>query len=199
MKKLLLTSDGLSTEKIRKEFLKLVGKPAINIKVLYIPTAANVSENKSYVEIDKKNIFSVGISENNFIEFDLDNLGRNANFDEIDAIFIEGGNTYYLLKRVRETGFDKVLIKLLNRGAVYVGISAGSILAGPDISISQKENQFGLTDFTGLNLTNRAISPHFQKKERGIINSFEERTNHKALPLNDGQALLILGDVEEII
>lgn len=47
MKKLLLTSDGLVNPKIGQQFLELIGKDPKEIRVLFIPTAAEYKfENK---------------------------------------------------------------------------------------------------------------------------------------------------------
>ena len=39
-----------------------------------------------------------------------------------DIIFVEGGNTFYLLKAMRECNFEKVIRKLLKEGKVYIGV-----------------------------------------------------------------------------
>ena len=50
-----------------------------------------------------------------------------------DIIFVEGGNTFYLLKAMRACNFEKIIRKLLKEGKVYIGASAGSIVAGKTI------------------------------------------------------------------
>lgn len=195
--KLLLTSNGLSTEKIKKEFLRLVGKPVGEIKILFMTTASGAHKVPTpWLDRDKEILFNLGISKNNLVEFNFD---KKIKIEEFDVLFIEGGNTYYLLKRIREEGFDKEILLFVKKNRLYLGVSAGSVLAGPDISISHGDDNLGLTDFTGLKLIDKVICPHFQKKDPIIIENFEKKTKCKTLPLNDGQALLIEGKMEEII
>ncbi len=53
--------------------------------------------------------------------------------DDIDAVYVCGGNTAYLLSRVREAGMDAALQAFLARGGVYVGVSAGSAIAAQNL------------------------------------------------------------------
>lgn len=199
--KLLLTSSGLSTEKIKKEFLKLIGRPAKEIKILLIPTAGNLKEDKSYIERDKGDLIRLGILKENLIEYDLDKINENIDFEDIDAIFVEGGNTFYLLKKVRETGFDKKIIDLVKRGVVYIGVSAGSILACPNIETASPfdNNIANLKDLTSLNLTSVIISPHFTNTNENKIKELENKLKYKLIRLTDSQALLIIGNKSKII
>jgi dipeptidase E len=201
MKKLLLTSNGFTNLNLGNKFLELVGKSAGKIKVLYIPTASNVEKDRSYTEINKQEIIRVGIKKENLVEFDLDKNPDYGLLRNIDSIFVEGGNTFYLLSRVRQTGFGKKILELVNAGVVYVGVSAGSILACKDIKVAEPfdRNDYIIKDFEGLGLTNKIIVPHFQRKDDKLIKDFETRTGYTITRLNDGQALLVTGDLEKII
>src|SRR5690349_12841403 len=60
-----------------------------------------------------------------------DLAGHLAGFD---VLYVQGGNTFYLLDRMRRSGADGIIHKLVAaHGMVYCGVSAGSIIAGPDI------------------------------------------------------------------
>jgi len=60
-----------------------------------------------------------------------DLAGHLAGFD---VLYVQGGNTFYLLDRMRRSGADGIIRKLVAaHGTVYCGVSAGSIIAGPDI------------------------------------------------------------------
>lgn len=197
----MLTSSGLENKVLKDKFLELVDKPAADIKVLFVPTAANVQENTSYVDKDKKDILKIGITSENFIEYDLDKDVSNISLDEIDVIYVEGGNTFYLLDKVRKTGFDKKIKEMVEKGVVYVGVSAGSILVGPNIGLAGPfdPNDFGVTDYTGVNLTDKVICPHYNEKNEAFINKFKEKDNYEIVRLNDGQALVVEGKREEVI
>ncbi len=201
MKKLLLTSSGFDNPKISKEFLKLVDKPADEIRILFIPTASRTKEELIYVNESKKELINLGIKKENIINFNLDKKIEDNELENIGSIYVCGGNTFYLLHKVRQTGFENKIKELINKGVVYVGVSAGSVLSGPDISIAKPfdKNDIGLKDTTGLGLTDKIISPHFQSKEERIIADYEKETNKKVLRLNDEEALLILDNKTKLI
>ena len=48
----------------------------------------------------------------------------------IDVIWAEMGNTYNLCYHIWKSGADKVITDAMDGGAIYVGASAGSIMAG---------------------------------------------------------------------
>jgi peptidase E len=200
MMKLVLTAAGFSNQKIIDEFLKMVGKPVQEIKVLFIPTASRTEEELKYVEIAKKELYDIGVQKNNLTTFNLDKeITRNEL--GVDAIYVCGGNTFYLLHKLRKTGFDKTIKEMARKGVVYVGVSAGSVIAGPTIITAQgfDENDVGLDDFTGLKLTNKVIIPHAEHKGKGKIEDLKKKVKHGTVPLTDNQALLINNSETRII
>jgi dipeptidase E len=50
-----------------------------------------------------------------------------------EAIFVDGGNTYALLDRLRRSGLLAAIGDRVRAGVPYIGSSAGSNLAGPNI------------------------------------------------------------------
>ena len=195
MKKLLLTSTGFENPNLSKEFLRLVKKSPAEIKVLFIPIAAKTKEELKYVKESKKELINLGIKK--IIE-----AKKRINYKkDFDAIYICGGNTFYLLHRIRELGFDRLIKRLVKEGKIYIGVSAGSIIAGPNIEIASPfdKNKVNLNDLTGLNLTNIIVSPHYCKKEEKIVENFKKKSKYKVVPLTDKQALLILGNKKRVI
>jgi len=186
--KLLLTSDGLSSKKIKKEFLRLLDKPAAENKILVMHTWQNI---KTIV----KGLITLGIKKENIISVNIRH--KVSKIPEFDVFYSLGGNTFYILDRVRKTGFDKIIKKSIKQGKLYIGLSAGSILIGPDISISFDENSGFSTK--GLNLIKIIISPHFNKKRVPRIKSFIKKMRYPIVPLKDKQALLINGKTKRLI
>ncbi len=201
MKKLLLTSAGFENPKIGTKFLEIIGKPASEIKIIFIPTAAVTEGEKYYVGKCKKELLEVGIDEENIKVLDLDHQISYSEVAGFDVIYVCGGNTFYLLNMVRKTGFDKVIKQFLEKGKVYMGVSAGSILMGPNIEIAKlgDKNECGVTNFTGLGYIDSSISPHYNDDEHKKVEDFKKKANYPILPLTDNQALLILDKKTEII
>lgn len=88
------------------------------------------------------------------------------------AIFIGGGNTYKLLKELRDSGFDKKLLTFLNSGGIVYGGSAGAMIFGKTIEteIHTGSQNYGLTDLSALDqLNGYDIWCHYTPKEDPII------------------------------
>ncbi len=117
MKTLLLASSGSTIT----EFLpKIIDKPIKELKIGWITTASKGVDDLSYLERHKENMIKLGW---NFEEIDIE-VKSNEELKEIleskDAIHIEGGNTFYLLKAIKETGFDRLLKEFIEKGKIYM-------------------------------------------------------------------------------
>ncbi len=201
MTKLLLTSTGLANQNITNQFLQIIDKPVSQIKIIFVPTASRTDEELKYVDESKKELLDLGILENNIKTLNLDKLVSFDEVEDFDVIYICGGNTFYLLKKVRETGFDKVIIEFAKTDKLYFGVSAGSILVCPNINIASPfdENDVNLTDLTGLNLTDVIVSPHYKDEEKTIIDDFKKKSQYEVVPLTDEQALLVVDGETKIV
>ena len=82
---------------------------------------------------------------------------KNApNLENYKAVFIGGGNTFKLLKEIKESNFDCTLKEYFNNGGFVYGGSAGTIIFGKIIKTSSHadKNFVNLKDLNGLNLLN---------------------------------------------
>lgn len=191
--KLFLTSQGLSA------FPDFVGKDPKDIKIAFIPTAANPYTNKPFVERDWK-----FFEDRDYQLKEIEIAGKEESELErllkgFDVIFLTGGNTFYLLEKIRESGFDRVIKKLVENGVIYAGESAGAIVAGPNIEpvefMDHKEEAKSLTDYTGLGLIDFIPLPHYDNPKYGdafkdIIASCD-KLNLKREVLTDDQAIIV--------
>ena len=201
MTKLLLTSTGLANQNITNQFLQIIDKPVSQIKIIFVPTASRTDEEIKYVHESKKELLDLGILENNIKILNLDSPVSFQEVEDFDVIYVCGGNTFYLLKKVRETGFDKIIIEFAKTDKLYFGVSAGSILVCPNIDIASPfdENDFNLTDLTGLNLTDVIVSPHYKDEEKTIIDDFKKKSQYEVVPLTNEQALLVIDGETKIV
>lgn len=197
MKKILLTSSGLGNKKVQKEFLNLLDKQIKDIKILLV-FGVKTEEEMLYVEESKKELIVLGIQEKNI---------ANANINEdipllekdFDVIYFCGGNTYYLLDRIKKLDLDSLIKNLIIKGAIYIGVSAGSIIASKDIKIAGwgaegDENEVELEDLSGLGFTNIAIFPHYKNSLKEEIKEFKKKVDYPVQELRDGEAILIMGN-----
>jgi len=195
MKKLLLTSNGLSSRKLRKEFVKLLNKPVEETKVLIMYTQRR--RYKRHIRKIKRTLVLSGINKKNII---LANISKKTkkNYD-FDIFFSCGGNTFYILDRVRKTGFDKIIKKAVKKGKIYISVSAGSIIVHKSIEIAGwgkwgDINEINLKNLKGLNLTNLAIYPHYLKIMKKSVDEFKKKVKYPVKEIRDRQAVLILGN-----
>jgi len=203
-RKLLLTSQGIQKD-FQEVFLTLLSKQSKDIRVSFVTTAALGEEkNPQWLTIYRDQLKSLGISN---IE-DLDIRGKTYELlqnilCEKDIIFMNGGNSFYLLKWIKESSFDNLLPRLLNKGVIYVGVSAGSYICCPTIEQStwkhQDRNKVGLKDFSALNLVPFLISAHYEEKYKTIIEQAAKTTKYPIVTLNDAQAVLVIDNAYEIV
>ena len=201
MKRLLLTSTGFTNPKLGDRFLALLEKDPLNTKVLFIPTASRSGDEMKYVKESENELVQLGIQKENIAWLDVGNVAAVGDIDSFDVIYVCGGNTFFLMQKLRDTELDKKIIELVNRGKVYVGVSAGSVIAGPDVSIANPfdENDIGLKDMSGLNLTNKVVTPHYNDKEESIIGEFKKKLPYPVVPITDSQAVEEIGDNSTIV
>ena len=131
--KLLLTSTGFSNPKLGQRFLRMAGKPAAEIRALFIPTAAIEPDAIDMLPACLGDLRGLGIPDAHIRVCDLHQPVTAAELDDIDAVYVCGGSTAYLLQRVNEAGFGEALRTFLARGGVYVGVSAGSVIAAQNL------------------------------------------------------------------
>ncbi|MFH1582445.1 MAG: Type 1 glutamine amidotransferase-like domain-containing protein [bacterium] len=200
--KLFLTSAGLVPE-TTESFLKMLNKKPDETSLCFITTASHPEENKWYVEKDRERLSELGFK---VTEMDLKEENENSLNDKLkdfDVIFVEGGNTFYLLKYVRESGFDKALKPFLDKGGVYLGVSAGSMIAGLNIESAgwkhADRNTVNLQDLTGLNLVPFVIAPHIDESNIEATRECASKVNYPVIALTDKQAILIENGIQKIV
>ncbi len=198
MKKLLLTSNGFVNPKIGQEFLVMVGKNPVGIKILFVTTASRLEEEKFYVRESEKELIDLGIPKENISW--VESL-ENVEVGNYDTVYVCGGNTFYLMHEMRRTGFSKKIIEFVSSGKVYVGVSAGSVVMGPTILHVRNfdKNDIGLKDMAGFNMTDKIILPHYKNEEEEKVKEFEKENNSGVLRLSDEQALEVLDGISKII
>ena len=142
---------------------------------------------------------------------EIDIEGKNQSqlmklFEVKDIIFVAGGNTFYLLNAMRRSGFEKVIRKLLKSGKVYIGVSAGSVVAGRTIKTvgwkNADKNIVGLKDLKGLNLVPFDLFVHYTPEWVDVIKQQIKNPKKRAKNLKiitDDQAILVQGNEVDLI
>lgn len=196
----LLTSTGMN---VKEEILKILPKPPSQLRLAHIITAAKVEDNISYMINEENEMRKLGFHiENLDIEGKTEDELYNLLKDK-DVIYVQGGNTFYLLKHTKQSGFGQVVKKLISQGTIYVGVSAGSYIACPTIEQAtwkhQDRNHFGLTDLTALNLVPFLVSAHFTQEYCSIIEDRIKTTPYPVVALYDTQAVFVKDNTWKIV
>jgi dipeptidase E len=93
----------------------------------------------------------------------------------VEAVFVGGGNTYALLKRLRESGLLAALRERVLAGLPYLGSSAGANVAGPTILTTNDWNVVALDRFDALGLVPFNINPHYLAVDPAMAPGSETR------------------------
>ncbi len=182
----------------------IFGRPFSRYKMAYITTASKGVIDKGYLERDKK-FFKE--QEYNFEEIDIDGKDEQTLRDlleNFESVFVEGGNTFYLIKAIRESGFDKVVKELLPKGLIYSGGSAGAYVACPSIEMAawrhqDKYDHYGVTDLTGMNLIPFLMSVHYKPENKELLQEKVKQTRYPVKILTDDQAILVQDNNYELV
>ncbi len=155
-----------------------------------------------------------GLNNNGFITFDYTITGKTskqikADLGDIDVLYVSGGNEFYLKEKGKNNNFAEFVKELVNSGVIYIGTSAGSIIAGTSMAELQNPKDLSTlkhpVDIVGYGLVPYTIIPHW-----GSVNfrntwlsdeSFNYMFSGKTplIALNNYQYIEVIGDESRII
>ena len=135
---LLLTSSGIKNASIRRALVDLLGKPIADSSALFIPTAIypfpggagmawRAICGKTTSPLCELGWKSMGVLELSALP-SIDKEVWVPMVRETDALLVWGGDVLYLTNWMRQSGLAD-LLPSLSGDAVYVGVSAGSMIA----------------------------------------------------------------------
>ena len=192
---MILTSSLYESIELVKKFLD---KNTESKKILFIPTAANVEEYKKYMHLTQKAFEDFGYKVENFDVSIFSEEIVKEKLSEAKIVFISGGNTFYLLQELKRKNLITYLKERIENGLLYIGESAGSVIAAPDIEyasvIDDKTVATELNDYTGLNLVDFYIVPHFEEEpfvesSRNTVELYKDKLDLKLI--NNKEAILV--------
>jgi dipeptidase E len=133
---------------------------------------------------------------------DSDFLVREMNAAlKSDVIYLAGGNTYYFLKHLRESGFLKRLKSFVKRGGVLAGLSAGAIIMTSDIRLAgyplhmADDNEVKLKNLRSLGLVDFEFLPHYNNSKitSDAMIRYSKRTKRPVYACPDGSGIIVEG------
>lgn len=164
MKHLFLTSS-IGTPGVGESIRTNLGhsKP---LKTAFITTPIEVEDmsDDSWYRDDRS-----ALTQNGFNFFDYTLTGKKESdfqrdLGDTDAIYFSGGNTRHLLKQSQLSNFIPFIRSYVDSGKLYLGTSAGSIIAGPALPPylwGEEKDVPDLTDFLTYALVDFTLIPHW--------------------------------------
>jgi len=211
--RLLLTSAGISNRSIHDALVDLLGKPIAESSALCIPTAAYACPGGAAMAwrlicgAARSPLCELGWKSLGVLELTaLPSMKQEhwvSMVRETDALLVGGGDCFYLCYWMRQSGLVE-LLPSLRRETVYVGVSAGSMVATPDLGEtydgcnprSGSDRALGLVDFSLL--------PHLdhEKFPENSLANLEELAARIPVPtyaIDDQTAIKVTDGIVEVV
>ena len=198
----LLVSSGFSSSVVREKVASLAAERRYT-RAHIVTTARPEKEKAPWVSVTKEQLEEMGM-EVSFVDFDADeSLG-----DNVDLIYVCGGNTFHLLHSIQHilVSIQDQILAMCNRGGLYIGSSAGAVLVSPSIvsagAVHPDKNMDSVTDLTGFHFISQHIIPHYNSSLDGEIVVFREKYNlseDEVLLLRDGEGLYVDGEQQALV
>jgi dipeptidase E len=164
--------------------------------LLYLPTAlVQPASQKAGYRWIKDTFAPLGLTN---IEVWLDLAGKTADdLNRYDAVYIGGGNTFYLLQQIRLEGLDQALVQFALSGKPVYGGSAGAIILSHDITacVHIDPNIVGLTDYTGLDLAlGYNVWCHYTEDDADRVEAYVRETGIPSIAVSEKSGVYRLGN-----
>lgn len=189
--KLILSSCDFKNEKSKRTILDNLSKPIDQCKLLFIP-----NEKATYETIHSEKYFlrmqEFGFARDNIAVFDYYNEQYFIDLD-LDVIYISGGNTFATLKRIKDCGFDKEIIRYVRSGVLYIGGSAGAHVATQSVAHIAAFDPIpdDMTDFKGLGLFDGILLCHYNEERKALYDKLKAKGKYKVYALRDEDSLVV--------
>jgi dipeptidase E len=162
-------------------------------KIAYIPTAANGEDGwESWKKGGTWQIVKDLGADIKLVQLeDFKNNFKKEDLGTPDIIWFAGGVPGYLMYWIRRCALDEIIPRLLSEGCLYVGSSAGAMVAGQSLDVAEwgfVDGEHGSGQIKPLGLVNFDIYPHYRPELQGEIKN-----------LYKGKKLYLLENEESIL
>lgn len=167
----------------------------------FVPTASELSVDQTYVRSDRHRLERLGYT---VVDLDITNMQEPdilSRLDAVDALFVIGGNTFYLMQQIRRRNLVEPLRTHLQAGKPYFGASAGAIICGPSLApvatFDDPAIAPDLDSFDGLGVIDFVPLPHLGTNPGSLARYAEiERQfgpQYELVTMRDDQAIWATG------
>ena len=191
--------DNLINEDLDAAFISMLGKDS---RITFIPASSYEAE--SDYEWFKRYFAKYGISKTVCVPVDRGQItAEMEDALESEAIYLSGGNTFYFLKTLRQSGaLERIASWARNGSGVLAGMSAGSIIMTPKIDLAglvpleSDPNDVGLEDLSSMSLVNFEVYPHFiwSEESQTYLGRYAANLEYPVYAFPDGAGVVISGE-----
>lgn len=197
--KLILSSCDFRNERSRQAIIDNLDKPIDRCRLLFIPnekaTYEAIHSEKYYLRMQE-----FGFVRENLKIFDYCNIQQFTGLD-LDVIYISGGNTFETLKRIKDCGFDREIIRYVKSGVIYIGGSAGAHIASQNIEHIAAFDSIpgGMNDFNGLGLLDGVLICHYTMERKELYDILISENKYKVYALSNDDSLIINSKTNDVV
>ncbi len=170
-------------------------------RFLFVLTASETEEGSEWwLQLERDSMTELGYELEDYTVTGKQKEEVARKLDEVDGVVMAGGNTFFLLQEIQLSASAELLRQFVKNGGVYIGSSAGSIVAGPDIypvkCLDVVEKAPRIAGYEGLALVDFVAFCHWGSdyfrdaylRERMYDNY---NLDHKIILLTDNQYMVV--------
>jgi dipeptidase E len=184
------TLKHIVVEGFHKQIIVRTGKK--HPRVLFIPTAKDDSE--EYIKGFQQYYASLGAGQVDVLRLISEKPSKKEIENKImsaDAIYVNGGNTYRMIRVWKKRGVDNLLKKAHKQGIVMAGHSAGAICWFTNGN-SDSFNKHRPFKISALGIVDALLCPHYDTEP------VRQKTLKKMLKLSRGSVAIALDECAAI-
>ena len=188
---------GGSGEVAKKSTIKFGSVIDKTKPLLYVPLAMESYRYDSCLEWIRKEMSLINVTNIDMITSAKDLAGKNLN--NYCAIYIGGGNTYKLLKDIKDSGSFEKIQQYINNDGIIFGGSAGAIIFGKDIDSckTQDPNDVQLAETQGFDvLSGYSLLCHLNRNDGIKFN--RDKNSEYLIEFSKGNKIIYLPDDDTI-
>lgn len=188
---------GGSDEVAKKSTIKFGSVIDKTKPLLYVPLAMESYRYDSCLEWIRKEMSLINVTNIDMITSAKDLAGKNLN--NYCAIYIGGGNTYKLLKDIKDSGSFEKIQQYINNDGIIFGGSAGAIIFGKDIDSckTQDPNDVQLAETQGFDvLSGYSLLCHLNRNDGIKFN--RDKNSEYLIEFSKGNKIIYLPDDDTI-
>lgn len=175
-----------------------------NPRIAYLPAASDRPQ-AHYLAANQ--MAFAGLAEVELVDLVDGSLAEALHaLSQCSMVYVPGGNTYLLASRLRSSGLFHPLATRLRAGLPLVSFSAGTVMVGRSIAMSNDQNVVAEKDLAGIGLVPYAIAVHYPVGDTDRLRSFRQRLREyrrqrtpSVLALADGAYLRAEGGVLSVV